>query len=116
MDRQVKKMVIVGSVVLLCAAGFQFRAVKAKEKTVITVAPAIEAPQAPVETASFNRNSFADVEARREQELEGKRNATELAKQQNKKLKSVECVFWKQQKLHSSVANVDEKIEKFCNI
>lgn len=116
MDRQVKKIVMVSSLVLLCVAGWQFQAVNSKETTSTAALPVVETPTAPIETASFNRNTFADVEARREQELEDKRNATELAKQQNKKLKSVECLFWKQQKAHSSTANVDEKIEKFCKI
>lgn len=116
MDSQVKKIVIVGSLVVLCVVGFQFRTVKAKEKMATVATPVIEAAEAPVETTSFSRNTFADVEARREQELEDKRNAEELAKQQNKKGKSVECLFWKQQKLNSSAANVAEKIEKFCNI
>ncbi|MES2674233.1 MAG: hypothetical protein V4660_08330 [Pseudomonadota bacterium] len=116
MRRQGKKIVVIGSLVLLCVTGWQFKAVNSREITPTVATPVIEVPSAPIETASFNRNTFADVEARREQELEDKRNASELAKQKSKKLKSVECVFWKQQKTHSSAANVDEKIEKFCNI
>jgi hypothetical protein len=116
MDRKAKKTVIFGTLILLCVAGLQFKTATSKENTVTATAPVIEAPPAAIETTSFNRNTFADVEARREQDLEDKRNAIELAKKQNKKLKSVECVFWTQQKLHSSAANVDEKIEKFCKI
>ncbi len=117
MRRKTRKNVVVVSLVILCAAvGLQFRA--SKQKTVATAQPVVAAPQmiAAVEPTAVNRNSFADVEARREQELEDKRNADELAKQQSKKGKSVECLFWKQQKQTSSAANIDEKIEKFCNI
>ena len=48
--------------------------------------------------------------------MEDKSNAEALAKQKLKKGKSVECLFWKQQKQTSNAANVDEKIEKFCNL
>ncbi|MES2824165.1 MAG: hypothetical protein V4732_11230 [Pseudomonadota bacterium] len=116
MDRQVKNIMMVGSLVLLGVAGWQFQTANSKEARSTVAVPVAETPAAPIETASFNRNTFADIEARREQDLEDKRNASELAKQQNKKLKSVECLFWKQQKAHSSTANVDEKIEKFCKI
>jgi hypothetical protein len=118
MDRQLKKIVMVGSVICACVvAGLKWSDSKAKA-AVLTRSPAIEASQqlAVVETASFSRNTFADVEAQREKALDDKRNSDELAKKQIKKTKSVECLFWTQQKLHSSAANIDEKIAQFCNL
>ena len=79
MRRKTRKIVVVVSVVILCAAvGLQFRA--SKQKAVAAVQPVVAAPQmiAAVEPAAVNRNSFADVEARREQELEDKRKVDDV--------------------------------------
>ena len=117
MDRQVKKVVKVTGIVLLCMGiGLQLRAGEQKTATAAVTPTVDTSPAIAVETASFTRNTFADVEARREQELEEKRNKQELAKKQNQKGKTVECQFWKQQKSSSSIANVDEKIAQFCSI
>lgn len=116
MDRQTKKIVVIVVIALIGSVGWKVWGSKAKVPVAV-VQPVVEAPQTiTLAEEPVKSQTFADVEAVREQDMEDKRNADELAKQKLKKGKSVECLFWKQQKQTSSAANVDEKIEKFCNL
>ncbi len=121
MDRRLKKKVKIVSLVLLCGAFCTLLLVNNQKPLIVANAAAapnddgLMPPVAP-DTTAKSKGAFADVEAAREKVLEDRRTADERTKKQNMKQKSVECIFWQQQKKTSSAASVDEKIAKFCNV
>ena len=119
MNMPVKKIVIVAIVVFVCAvAGWKIKSAKS-EAVAATVPQLMETAQttlAAAENVTTDHHAFKDVEDNREQYLEEKRQADELAKKLAQKEKSVECVFWRQQKKLGKSTQADEKVTQYCTL
>jgi hypothetical protein len=116
MRRQTKKVIAqLGLVAVLAMGAWLVWSAKSGDikntPVTVTTTASLSAEPAPA-----TLNSLQDIEERREQELEAKREAAQHEKLKLKQENSVECQFWKQQKLHSSAESVDEKIKQFCTI
>ena len=66
--------------------------------------------------ATSSLGYLQEAEQKRRQFLVEKANTDNIAKQKIQKTNSVECQFWKQQKLSGKNANADEKVTQYCTI